>query len=442
MQVIPPLPAGASASCHRCRRRLVRRSRSGFTLTLSCAIAICVLLPATLFMPVMDATIRRMGFVESRLISSVPVIYTEVWFPLATAFLFFAFLFPALRALLQAIVLGALRWNWQIKRAGQLFRWSEHLGIWSMTDVVVVAGVIAYFRASAPAAIEARDGAWCYLAVAILAFAGDRVLDRRTVWNAILPDAVSWPSGRIASCDVCEMAVTSRRPGDRCPRCGRRLNRNITWRFGPALGAVTAAIALSLPAFSAAIVVTDTVMGVWQRTFVGTMQLLADRGLWQYELVVVLAGVAIPAVELIGMSWMLVSVPFPRRRGLVLRTRLYRVLQHLARWPMIIPFIAAIAAPVVDIRVIRELAAGPGAAPLFFMIALLMLAVRLFEPRLMWERVDGLMASESARDAASGSPARPRRAIARDTRPVQNAGPPSHTTPPAVTQTLWRRFTH
>lgn len=383
-QILPRLPPGASAKCHRCDRLLARTSKTGFDLTLSCAMAICILLPAALLMPVMDSTIRKLGFIESRLVSSVPVIYSEVWFPFAFGFLFFAFLFPGFRALFQVIVLGSLRWGWRMGKAGRMFRWSEQLRIWSMTDVVFIAGVVAYFRASAPAGAEARVGAWCYLAVAFLAFVADRSMDRRAVWNAILPDSTEVPDRHFSSCDVCEMAVPSRRPGDPCPRCGNTLDRNIARRFAPALGAVAVAIPLCVPAYTAAIIVNDNLTGVWQHTFLGTVELLANQGYWQYGVVVLLAAVVIPALELIGLIWMLTRVRFPSTRGLVTRTRLYRALHRLVRWPMIILFIAAIAAPVLDVRGIQDLVVGPGAAPLFMVIALLMLAMGLFEPRLMW----------------------------------------------------------
>ena len=181
------------------------------------------------------------------------------------------------------------------------------------------------------------------------------------------------------------MAVPSRRSGDRCPRCGITLDRDIAPRFAPALAAAAVAIPLCLPAFTAAIIVNDNLTGVWQHTFLGTVQLMADRGYWQFGIVVLLAAVVIPAFELIGLIWMLARVRFPSRRGLVRRTRIHRALHRLARWPMIIPFIAAIAAPVVDVRGIEDLVAGPAAAPLFLVIALLMLAMVLFKPRLMWE---------------------------------------------------------
>src|SRR6184192_4017309 len=126
-----------------------------------------LLLPA-FTLPLMDSTIKEIVFQESRLVSSVPVIYSEVWFPFAFGFLFFAFLFPALRALLQIVVLGAIRFGWRIPQMGRIFRASEELRLWSLTDVVVIAGVIAYYRASISATVEIEAGAWIYGIVAIL----------------------------------------------------------------------------------------------------------------------------------------------------------------------------------------------------------------------------------------------------------------------------------
>jgi paraquat-inducible protein A len=180
------------------------------------------------------------------------------------------------------------------------------------------------------------------------------------------------------------MTVISRRAGDPCPRCGATLDRAIVPRFAPVVGAVAATIPLAIPAYGAAFMINDQLTGVLEHTVLGTVQLLADRGYWQFGVIVLIAGVAIPAVELLGLSWLLACVPFPNRRGLVVRTRLYRALSRLVRWPMIIPFIAALAAPIVKFPGIDDIVAGPGATPLFVIIGLLMFAVRLFEPKFMW----------------------------------------------------------
>ncbi|HEV7426261.1 MAG TPA: paraquat-inducible protein A [Thermoanaerobaculia bacterium] len=353
--------------------------------SLGLSAAILVLLPPAVFLPLMASTIKHLVFGESRLVTSVPVIYSEVWFPFAFGFLFFAFLFPELRALLQVIVLGALRFGWRIPNRGQLFRWSEELRLWSLTDVVVIAGVVAYYRASISASVEVGIGAWTYLLVAILSITADRLLDRRGVWQAIMPDRHAPRGTDIVSCDVCEMTMTNRQSGDACPRCGERLDHRIAPRWIPAVAAIGAAVPLCFPAYAGSIMVNQQLTAFLEHTVFGTVQLLADRGYWQFGVVVLVAGVAIPIVELIGMMWLLGRVRFPNTKGLVRRTRLYRVLHRLARWPMIIPFIAAIAAPIVDFKGIDDIETGPGATPLFAVIALIMLAVRLFEPRMMWK---------------------------------------------------------
>lgn len=384
-QIVPALRSRGIAACDRCDRILARRSGTGFDISLACAVATFILLPPAVFMPLMHSTIRNLVFGESRLVSSVPVIYSEVWFPLAFGFLFFAFVFPALRALLLVVVLGSLRTGWKIAWRGRIFRWSEELKLWSMTDVVVIAGAVAYFRADVPAEVDLLAGAWCYLVVAALFIADDRWLDRRAVWYSILPDSEELPRVPAVSCEVCEMTDSTRQPGDPCPRCGATLDRDITLPFLIALIAVAAALPLLIPAYSAAVMVNDQLTGVLEHTVIGTVQLMADRGYWQAGVVVLLAGVVVPFVELIGLIWLLTRVRFPKRDGLVLRTRTYRVLQRLVRWPMIIPFIAAICAPIVDFRGIDDIVAGYGATPLFMLIVLIMVAMRFFEPRLMWK---------------------------------------------------------
>jgi paraquat-inducible protein A len=387
-QIIPSLPPGATADCSRCDRNLGRGTRTGFGLTLACAIAQLILLPPAFFMPLMDSTIRNLVFQESRLVSSVGAIYQEVWFPFAFGFLFFAFLFPALRVTFQIVVIGSLGLRFPLWQRGRIFRWSEELRIWSMTDVVVIAGTVAYFRASIPADVALRVGGFCYLAVAILSFIGDRAIDRRAVWNSILPDREIAPKRESASCDVCELATTNRVAGEPCPRCGSRLDRRIEPRFVPAVAAVAAAIPLLIPAYAAAVMVNDQLTGVLEHTVIGTVQLLADRGYWQIGVVVLFAGVVVPVVEIIGLIWLLSRVRFPNVHGLVIRTRVFRILKRLVRLPMIIPFIAAIAAPIVNFHGIDDIVAGPAATPLFMIIALLIFSVRMFEPKYMW-RVAG-----------------------------------------------------
>jgi len=379
-QAIPDLPPGGIAECHRCDRLLARHTENGNRIAHASAWAILLLLPAAAFLPLMNSTFYNIIFGESRLVSSVGVIYNEVWFPFAFGFLFFALLIPWFRALFQILVLSGI----PIPQRGRIFRFSEEMRLWSMPEVVVIAGIVAYYRASIASTVGLQGGALCYIAVAIFTWIGDHAIDRRYVWNSILPDTDEYPQRHYASCDVCELAASGRRSGDNCPRCGSRLDRNIAPRWVPAAAAVAAAIPLCFPAYTAAIMVNDNLTGVLEHTIMGTVQLLADRGYWEIGVIVLIAGVFVPVIELGGLIWLLARVRFPNVRGLVRRTRAYRLLHRLVRWPMIIPFIAALAAPIVKFKGIDDIVAGPGATPLFVIIALLMFAVRMFEPKLMW----------------------------------------------------------
>lgn len=383
-QTVPPLPPRGIAHCHRCNRILDRRRWTQIDLSLGSTLAVFLLLPPAVILPLMESTIMNLVFERSRLVSSVPAIYSDVWFPFALGFLFFAFVFPALRAFLLLVVLSSVRWNRRLPHMGRLFRWSEELRIWSMSDVVAIAGVIAYFRAAIPADVDVLVGSWCYVAVAALILLSDRTLDRRAVWNSILPDREENRSPRTVSCISCEMSVAERYRGAPCPRCGATLEPDITRRFVPAAAALAAAVPLALPAYSFSVMVNDQIAGVLEHTVIGTVQLLADRGYWHFGAILLLAGVVIPITCMVALAWLLFRVRVPTPKHLALRTRTFRVIAKLVRWPMIIPFIAAIAAPIVDFRNLDDIVAGPGSTPYFALIVLLMLTVRLFEPRLMW----------------------------------------------------------
>lgn len=384
-QALPPLARGHLAHCERCDRLLDRRAATHLGVSLAAASAALVLMPAAVFLPFLHSTIRNLVFEETRLVTSVPVIYRDVWWPFALGFFFFAVLFPAFRALCLVLVLGSFRWGWALPGRGWLFRWHQELAIWAMTDVVVVAGIATYYRASIPADVEVLVGAWCYLAVALLSALADRALDRRAVWAAILPEGgpAAAPSG--VPCGVCELTATGGSPGERCPRCGATLDRELVRRLIPAAVALAAAVPLAAPAYGYAVMVNEQLTGVLEHTILGTVRLIAEGGYWPLAIVLLVAGVVVPVLELAGFGWLVVRVRFPERSGLVRRTRAYRVLRDLVRWPMVIPFIAATATPIVNFPGIDDIIAGPGSTPFFLLVALLMLTVRIFEPRLMWK---------------------------------------------------------
>ncbi len=84
----------------------------------------------------------------------------------------------------------------------------------------------------------------------------------------------------------------------------------------------------------------------------------------------------------------MLRVKYPRMRGLVLRTRLHRIIDEINRWSFVDPFIVAMTAPLMVYPGIADVHAGPGALPFALVVVLTMLASSYFDTRLMWDAAE------------------------------------------------------
>ena len=173
-------------------------------------------------MPVMRSHLLGASL-EAHAIDGAVAYWRDGW-PLMAVFVgVFVVVIPFVRSAMQVAVLGSLqlghRWRWQ----GFLFRYAEELRLWSMPGVYVLAGIVTYSRLAAEIDADVLTGGWCFIAAALMLLLGDALLDRRRVWQAILPDG---PAPRHAlGCESCELLVTTSMEGARCPRCGAALDR-------------------------------------------------------------------------------------------------------------------------------------------------------------------------------------------------------------------------
>ena len=112
---------------------------------------------------------------------------------------------------------------------------------------------------------------------------------------------------------------------------------------------------------------------------------LAKAGLLGLALLVFTASFAIPFLKLIGLSYCLSSILRKSPRRLVLKTRIYRVVEEIGRWSMVDPFVIACFVPVMHYNNLiygRAEAAAPAFATV---VVLTMIAARMFDPRVMWD---------------------------------------------------------
>ena len=120
-------------------------------------------------------------------------------------------------------------------------------------------------------------------------------------------------------------------------------------------------------------------------TVLGGVADLLESHLIALAVLVFSASFTIPLLKMIGLSWCALSVGCGSYSNLVGKTRVYRIVEEIGRWSMVDPLTIACFVPVMHFNGLIEGRAEPAATPFAAVVILTSIAVKLFDPRLMWD---------------------------------------------------------
>lgn len=384
LQEIPPLPPYGTALCAGCRDHLERAGglgRLGAALALAFA-TFLLLLPANLF-NILQLNVDGLER-QSRLGSGIATIWDQDWVLIALCLGAFGIILPVVRFGLLAATLAAIRLERQGRWTGPAFRWAMVLAPWAMPDVYLVGGLIGYARLIAFVPVQIGVGGWCFIVAALLAILTNAVLDAGSVWRLIAPEGPE-PEGPSVSCTVCNLALPADRDGHRCPRCRARLTARKPDAFVRTAALVAAGYLLYPLAYIYPMSELLSIAGNQRHSIFSGIQQLIQAHLWPFAVLIFCTSVAIPLLKLVGLSWFLISVKWPSRHWLVLRTQLHRFIDGIGRWSNVDVFAIAAFAPLIQLKGLASVHAAPGADAFLLVVVLTMFASRAFDPRLMWD---------------------------------------------------------
>lgn len=191
----------------------------------------------------------------------------------------------------------------------------------------------------------------------------------------------------LVSCGTCRLLSQPADPAEPgyCPRCGaalawrRRNSIQYAWAF------LIAAAICYIPANVLPVLNTNTVTGSEPDTIMSGVIFLYTSGSWPLALVVLVASVMIPLGKLITLAYLLITVQRGSVRSNRDRTRLYRMVEIIGRWSMLDVFVDTFTVALVQLQPLMSV--EPGAGVVFFMavVILTVIAVQLFDPRLIWD---------------------------------------------------------
>ena len=181
----PPKPTAGAAKCPRCGAALHSRKPDSIARTWALVIAACIFYIPANVLPM--TTVTSLGQVQSDTIMSgvIYFVQTGMW-PIALVIFIASIFVPVLKLLMLLFLVISVqhRSTWRPKDRTRLYRITEAIGRWSMTDIFVVTILVALVHLGALANIEAQAGAVFFAAVVVITMLAAMSFDPRLIWDA------------------------------------------------------------------------------------------------------------------------------------------------------------------------------------------------------------------------------------------------------------------
>jgi len=197
----------------------------------------------------------------------------------------------------------------------------------------------------------------------------------------------------LARCHACGLAsrLVPHAPKDsvHCPRCGSALHARKPGALGRTWALLIAAFILYIPA-NVLPVSTVVYLGHGEPdTILSGVKALFESGDAPVAMLLFFASVAVPLLKLFVLSWLALTVQFRSLWRPKDRTVIYRLVETIGRWSMLDIFVISILVALVQLEALATIHAGPGAIAFCAVVVVTMFAAESFDPRLMWDVVDG-----------------------------------------------------
>jgi paraquat-inducible protein A len=207
----------------------------------------------------------------------------------------------------------------------------------------------------------------------------------------------------LVSCHACgrvDPRIRSVTP-QHCSRCGARLHRRNPDSLMRTWALLIAAALLYIPANLLPVMHTASLLGSEDDTIMSGVVYFWTSGDWPLAVIVFIASIMVPMLKLSVLVLLTVTAQRRSRWRPMQRTKLYRIVEHIGRWSMLDVFVVTLTVALVRFQSIAVITAGPGAIAFGSVVILTMIASMQFDPRLIWDPLDGASGSEGPRGRTS-----------------------------------------
>ncbi len=215
-------------------------------------------------------------------------------------------------------------------------------------------------------------------------------LDDRDIETALLP--LTAEKAGMVGCHTC--GLLSRRLSEEehahslCPRCGARLHHRKPNSLARTWALVIAALVLYIPANALPVMQTTYLGKTHADTILSGVFYFVRTGSWHLALIIFVASVVVPALKLLVLTYLLISVQLRSDRHPQERTRLYRITEAIGRWSMVDIYAVTVMVALLNLGRFADVDAGLGAVFFGAVVVITMFAANSFDPRLIWDAME------------------------------------------------------
>lgn len=169
-----------------------------------------------------------------------------------------------------------------------------------------------------------------------------------------------------------------------CSRCGSRMAKRTPGSLQLTAAFALAALILYIPANTFPIMRYEAFNAVSENTVWEGVLRLYNGGDPTIAIIVFLASILIPALKLLGLFFLVVSIKLRWSRWKVQRAWLYRVIDVVGRWAMLDVFVLAILVSLVKLKGLSTVLPGSGLFAFTAVVVFTLFASSSFDPQLIW----------------------------------------------------------
>ena len=404
------VPVGSRLICPRCRNTIRESKKDPVRRTLALSLTGLILFLPAHFLILMTFKVFGMQD-QGSVFDSIRILFRQDYIFVAFLVLLTGMIFPLLRLALLFLVSLDLYRQRLSRLTPFMLRWYHHLEEWGMSEVYLIAILVAVTKMHHSTLIIYDKGFFCFIGLVAVMIGTTLVLDEHAFWERIEalaaqkkqrspaapagppPDRVSPRQTAMAAglvqCRTCHKVLPFRPPPPgqeaRCPRCGGRLHQRRPQSLATTWALVLSAIIFFLPANLMPIMKVEFLGVPKSSTIMDGITYFFQSGSFGIGLIILTASILVPLFKIIGLLLLLLSIRCRRLNWLTHKAVLFRFIEFIGRWSMLDVFVVSLLCALADFGFFTTIKTAAGVTFFSFVVLSTMFATISFDPRLLWD---------------------------------------------------------